>query len=59
MRLEHALLTQMGEELASWHVLQEHIELSGILGESLKADDEGMRESTEDAVLVGDVIDLL
>lgn len=42
MRLEHALFPQMGEKLPAGDVLQEHVELSGVLSESLEADLNGM-----------------
>jgi hypothetical protein len=38
MRLKHALLPQMCEELTSGDILQEHIQLSTILRQSLKVD---------------------
>jgi hypothetical protein len=41
--LEHALLPEMGEELSSGDVLQEHVEVSVVLGESFEVDLRGVR----------------
>jgi hypothetical protein len=36
--LEHALLSQVGEELATGNELHEHVEIARVLGESVEVD---------------------
>ena len=49
----------MREELSSRHVLHEHVDMLGILGEPLEIYDEGVANRTQYPILVVDVIDLL
>lgn len=65
-RIEAALVrreglhrTQIGEELAAVDELEDQIEIAGVLGQSLEADDEGVVDLGVDEVLVVDVVDLL
>jgi hypothetical protein len=45
VRLEHAFLAEVREELTSRNVLEEHVELSCVLRESLEGDLDGRRDT--------------
>jgi hypothetical protein len=66
MRLEHAFLTKVGEELSSRHVFHEHVKMLRGLPNAIKIYlslidlyDERMIDYAEDAVFIVDVIYLL
>ena len=59
VRLEHALFSEMSEELSACNVFHEEVNVLAVLIHAFEVDNERIVDRFEDLVLITDVVDLL